>query len=623
MAPKANGKHEGDELSDLFEAAAKVLLKSPEPAPFLDWIFEAGPALAPGIARGIDPRTGPVGLAFRAMGVAIYNAMPLPEAGYRSRRIPEPGRNEPCQCGSGRKYKNCCLRLRGILDLTGFNTLRYVLDSLPKKRFAELPESRVDPLAVWDTGRQWHEEGDDESAAALLEPWFAGDGLLAGRLGPLFDQLMDCYLALGNERKRERLVAAAHARGDRELRAVALERRSTMLADRGDIDAAWASFREAQRERPEDPALAGLELTLLMSRGEAERARERARFWLARLERRNDPELAQLAGFLRRVHADPHAAMAEIDCERFPALGHLAALLAAAPSPQARYAVESRGEAGGVLVARTEIADVESRWRKVFPQQKPILTATQLDDAGMWNDPRPWLDFLEREPQAWQSFDVLDDLAMAVEALPALGADAKILEPLLERGVALLQANLAGAGAPAPTLRWGWTANRPALRMLAHYAYREAAAMDRGGSPGRFVALAERLLALNPDDNHFVREPLSRAYLQCGEPEKVIALCARFPGDSCGPVLNHLLALLRLGRRGDALLALRDAARPHRTAIKILLAEAPKPPKPDGVLGITVGGRNEAWRYRSAHRELWERDGALDWLRAAWAEVRK
>lgn len=22
---------------------------------------------------------------------------------------PEPGRNEPCHCGSGRKYKKCCL----------------------------------------------------------------------------------------------------------------------------------------------------------------------------------------------------------------------------------------------------------------------------------------------------------------------------------------------------------------------------------------------------------------------------------------------------------------------------------------------------------------------------------
>lgn len=28
---------------------------------------------------------------------------------FRFRRIPEPGRNEPCPCGSGKKYKRCCM----------------------------------------------------------------------------------------------------------------------------------------------------------------------------------------------------------------------------------------------------------------------------------------------------------------------------------------------------------------------------------------------------------------------------------------------------------------------------------------------------------------------------------
>jgi hypothetical protein len=36
-----------------------------------------------------------------------------------------------------------------------------------------------------------------------------------------------------------------------------------------------------------------------------------------------------------------------------------------------------------------------------------------------------------------------------------------------------------------------------------------------------------------------------------------------------------------------------------------------------------MGGKEEAWEYRAAHRALWERDGALDWLRAAWGDVRK
>ena len=617
------GKDGDDEMFGLFAMSAKVLARSGDPAAFLDWIARHGPGFAPEMARGIDPRTGPPGLAFRAMGLAIYGAMPLPEAGFQTRRLAVPGRNEPCLCGSGRKYKHCCLRLHGVLDLTGFNMLRHILDSTPKKRFADLPASRVDPLAVADTARQWHEEGDDERAAALLEPWFAGEGPLGAKLEPLFDQLMDCCLALGQERKRTRLIACALARGDRVVRVSALQRRATILADRGDLEGAWRSFGEAQREDPEDPNLAMLELTLLVSRGEAEQARERARFWIARLERRRDPALADLIGFLRKVHADPDAALGEVDAKRFPGLARLAALAAAAPAAQAHCPAADRGEAGRVLEPQDALKKTEARWRKVFPQTKPGLTATQHGFTGMWIEPASWLDFLERNALAWQSFDVLDDLAMAVEALQTIGARATLLEPLLERGAALLEANLGAAPPGNGTLQWGWVENRSALRMLAHLAWRAAAEMDRGASPERFVALAERLIALNPADNQFVRAPLTRAYLVRGAPDKALALAERYPDDFCGPALNRILALVRLGRRAEALGALRDAARRHRVAVEMLLAEAPRRPKPDPGFGVVMGGKEEAWDYRAAQRALWERDGALDWLRAAWGEVRK
>ena len=621
-AGSTNEDASNDELFGLFDACAKVLAGSGDAPAFLDWIARFGPDLAPEFARGIDPRTGPPGLAFRAMGIAIYNATPLAEAGFQTRRLALPGRNEPCLCGSGRKYKHCCLALEGTLDLSDYNMLRHVLDSVPKRRFAALPASRVDPFAVCDTARQWQDEGDDVRAAALLEPWFSGDAPLADRLEPLFEQLMDCYLALGQEGKRTRLLAAAIARGARGLRSAALQRQSTVLADRGDLEAAWQSFRDAQREDPEDPNLATLELTLLVSRGEIEQARERAHFWISRLERRRDPELRDFIGFLRKAQADPRAAMAEGDLKGNPGLERFADLLAAAPGPQAHYALAERGEAGSVLEPGAALAATESRWRKVFPQTKPGLSATQHDSDEMWDAPAPWLDLLGRDALAWQSFDVLDDLAMAVEVLQPLGAGATILDPLLERGAALLELHLSTA-AQGSTLQWGWPANRPALRMLAHRAHRAAAEMDRDASAERFVDAAERLLALNPDDNQFVREPLTRAYLARGQPEKVVALTDRFADDLCGPTLNRILALLRLARRGEALTALRDAAQDHRVAIEMLLADAPRQPRSGRGPGITVGGKEEAWEYRAAQRALWQRDGSLDWLRAAWGEVRK
>jgi uncharacterized protein YecA (UPF0149 family) len=41
----------------------------------------------------------------------------------RMRKIPQPGRNDPCPCGSGRKFKKCCLNKRNRPPVSGDNSL--------------------------------------------------------------------------------------------------------------------------------------------------------------------------------------------------------------------------------------------------------------------------------------------------------------------------------------------------------------------------------------------------------------------------------------------------------------------------------------------------------------------
>jgi hypothetical protein len=65
-----------------------------------------------------------------------------------------------------------------------------------------------------------------------------------------------------------------------------------------------------------------------------------------------------------------------------------------------------------------------------------------------------------------------------------------------------------------------------------------------------------------------------------------------------------VLALVRLGRRGEALAALRDVASRHRVAVEMLLAETPKRPKPDPGFGVVMGGKEEAGDYRAAWNEV-------------------
>lgn len=151
-----------------------------------------------------------------------------------------------------------------------------------------------------------------------------------------------------------------------------MQRRTTMLADRGRMEEAWAAFREAQREDPDDPSHALLEVTLLVSRGETARARERARFWMARFERSRDPRRADLIAFLSEIVADPAAAMTQTIRDVNPDLDRLVRLLDAAPAIEPHYRLVRAGKQGG-LVADAAIAAVEDGWRSVFPQAKEPL----------------------------------------------------------------------------------------------------------------------------------------------------------------------------------------------------------------------------------------------------------
>ena len=600
-----------DRPSTLLGVAARKLVGNDDPNAFADWFADAAPALMPELfARAVDPPQ-----FARVLARGLYGVTPLPDHGYVPQRLPRPGRNEPCFCGSGRKYKHCCEQFDNTMPFPEVNMLRYVLDATPRGAFAALPASRVNVDAVADTAHQWNEENREREAVALLEPWFAGAGPLPGRLEMLFDLLMDAYLALDKPRKRTALIETVLARGDRQMQCAAWQRRAVMTADRGEHDAALGAFREAQRLNPDDPSLTHLEITLLIGAGRLQQARERARFWITRAQRDRDfpPELLAL---LRRVADDPAAAMFDVAQRRVPALGILRELLRAAPPPALHHDLDLDADGVGCLRVQPALAKAEAKWRKQFAQSKPSLTMLGESDGNAVFDAGRWLPLLEGEPLLWQSFDVLDDLAMAVHGAGVLGAEHALLLPLLDRAAALLRLHVESAS--VRRLPWGFLENRPALRSVAA---RLQHALDEDDRPTA-LRLAEWLVReLNPDDNHGWRGALMRLYVQSDRFDDAIALAQRYPDDFAELTLTHVLALYCAGRSDEAATALRAAAAEHPRAVKMLLADTAKRPK-SGEFGVAVGGDEEAWLYREAHRELWRQRGALDWAAQVLAAKR-
>jgi tetratricopeptide (TPR) repeat protein len=270
---------------------------------------------------------------------------------------------------------------------------------------------------------------------------------------------------------------------------------------------------------------------------------------------------------------------------------------------------------GDCITAPESVRALQDEWHGVFPLEKPFsVHDTPFGATDPWEPATKawWGAWLEAHPQAYDSLDILDDIATALHLHPQFGAgwlDDGLLGPVLSRAAAIVDQAIADR--PQPRLEWGWMGNRPALRSLVRLGWLH----QRAGRHEQDLALTERLVALNPHDNHGLRAELMRGYLETGRDEAALALAAKFPNDLLVDITyGRALALFRLGRRDEATAALREALEHPPKVGKFLLAERRRRPRIDPH-GVSIGGDDEAWMYREAMRGTWQATaGAMAWL---------
>lgn len=617
------------QIEALLSLAGRQAASNPTPAAFAQWFKLAVPTVMPALLDQIPPDPEETDRFLRSAALSLFANLPMPGHALQSEGQPKQGRNDPCACGSGQKYKHCCGAIAMPPLFGNLNLLRYVLDSYPKSRLGEVSASKANIDAVADTALQWLDAGDHARASALLEPYFSGSGPLTVRVAPLFNLLMDTWLKLGHSTKRERLIEAILQRGDRPLKSDAMQRRTTMLADRNDYAGAWRTFKQASELNPNDPALSFLEVTTLLSEGRVSEAQSRARWWAAFLAKQRDPQLADLVDRLRDMAKDPHASLMDVATSANADLQRLHDLFLAAPPPEVRHRFnvfmeedEHRGAraVAAEFVSDADLAKLEKGWRQVFLQAKPSLTALQNDVEEVWGNAPEWLNLLQKHPALWFSFDVLDDLVMAVDMVHWAGVEQRLLVPMAERAAEQLRMTLESGESGLVECPWGVLSNRPILRPIAHLAY----ICKEAGNWHRFMELAHWLVfELNPNDNHGLRDDLSCAYVRFERWADVLAIGNRYPDDMQPALaLNAVLARFALGDTANAQKMIKLAGKDYPVAVKMLLQDSPKPVKPDGDYGIAVGGKYEAWLYVSKMREYWDRQKALDWAREALKPLR-
>ncbi|MDD9962925.1 MAG: SEC-C domain-containing protein [Gammaproteobacteria bacterium] len=655
-----------DVWNELVEAAVKRIVGTGDLDGFLAWFSDE--VNRQRLLARLPLEAGKTKALAVQLGRSLWGATPAPHNGFRPQPLPKPSRNAPCFCGSGLKYKHCCARFSTLPAISSDDLWPAVLDALPQRDCRQLVAVGRAPVeSLIDAAHESKFLGDTRKAIGFLEPMFAST--LAGtghQYGRALSLLCDLYGDAGWSRKKAELIERIVAEAPRsELRSLAFQRMAILCIERGDRDGAWEAFRQAQRDTPGDPLIALLEIHLLMAEHQPERARESARVWRKRLGKRNAEENDRVIAFLTAAAQDPHRAMAATFNEATGGAGQR--LLEALPNivkrPLPRYevaavpALDPSGELGagiarqlrGMGIAEEDVREfapelleqarslahgdgspdevsdatsdahltlqaperlrvLEADWHAIYSPGKPFsINEVPRQAEFPWdpNEEDAWMGFLDRHPEAFDSIDVLDDLATAVELHPmrsSAGFREAMQVPLVERGVRILEQAFGEAGPSGNLyLEWADARNRPVLRCLARAQFQ---AMEQEHVE-RAQYLAERLIALNPSDSHGMRTSLMNIYLRAGDDEGAVLLASSYEDDMFPELpYGRVLALVRLGRMDEASEAAQLAVNRLPEVRRHLMRERARQPRIDPY-GVALGSKEQAWLYRDEMRDLW------------------
>lgn len=589
----------------LLHIAAGIAVRDEDSQHFLHWFRNSALVLAPDFFASYSAEPEALRSLLMVLGREIWSHMPLPGNHFRPRPLPKPERNAPCSCGSGRKYKHCCMMAEaGGSVFPNLSMLPYVLDAITAKQRAALPYAYLNPEELAFVAEQWMEKDRAKDAAKLLEGLFGDISRLDERAEFAFDRLLDCYGILGNTLKKKRLIERGMAAPDKRLRAAAMQRQCCILSDCNEYAEAWKLFQDLQRMIPNDPSLSHLEITMLIGQGDKQRAAERAKFWAARLARDENAQ-GPLMEFLHSVaQGDATGAMTGIAKEASAVLERLIGMIGKLPAPACHYMLKPMDDSAGPLMPDARLRRLHEQW------DEQGNNSLRIEDD---------LDWLEEHPLALQSFEILEDWLGALEDYYTThGFEEVVLIPLLRHAEAVLRLTLAKHHAEQLKLEWGWHENRPALCLLE----RLAVLLRITKNFAEAVRIMEwMVLTLNPNDNQGMRDFLIHDYLRLERVDDALALAQKFPDDMAGMAYGTALALFMSKQEAAAAEAIEVAGEHYPEVRKMLLADKPKQPKLTEGL-VRMGGKDEAWYYRQDHLEIWENSGGLDWLRQRFGKAK-
>ncbi len=205
----------------------------------------------------------------------LLDMMPQPELGFHPRpkravAAPKVGRNDPCPCGSGKKYKQCHLEQEESPDWkigSPTPTIRAMavaklVHELPLARLDKIPVGLASPIALTEMAAVYQDNGRLEDALTLIKKVLDGD-----RQDPflLYDYWIARYaewlVEAGREKEGEQFLMDEydHPRGVHAWQVA--QKLAAFYIDQGDLENAetWVETAlEGDKKNPFNHYLKGM-----------------------------------------------------------------------------------------------------------------------------------------------------------------------------------------------------------------------------------------------------------------------------------------------------------------------------------------------------------------------------
>ncbi|NIC38821.1 hypothetical protein HBJ58_19340 [Halomonas desiderata] len=559
------------------------------------------------------------------IGRSIWNVTPLPAHGFRPQPIPEPQRNAPCPCGSGKKYKRCCRQLSAAhtMSLTEEMPVIHMAVSMFTQQQCQAAARSAPPKVRLAVAQRELDDNHPGKARNQLLALLRKGGLESDLQQHAVGLLSETYEQLGHHIAGQKAFHQLLPSLEPPAASEALCWLSAEAVKDGNPDQAMLHVLQAEALDPGSLGVALHKILSLRALGADAEAQRAAQEWLplAR-ELGNDEAIAffeaqaRLATMEPPDYDDPLLTEPAAD-EPAPGDDKDTRLLFGAPDEQ--------------LEATTRLL-IRALNQPLFPvhfEPGPPDPDSEADSQVLILPP----EVEKAEGVLYRNPDDLDPLdAELIRQYPALLQSAAFIERLgayagrstsnaqqafdqaLARQRERLIEHTLSALPPQPAcLPWGWIEHRPVLRMMQDQAMAKLAASEP--DKGAAIALLWKVLALCPTDNLGVRSPLINLLLREGHDHEALSIAEHYSDDHLAETYyGRVLALVRLGRLHEAEQALRSAYRALPKVLPYLVASKRKPPKLDPT-GMTIGGADQAWYYREAMREVFAATpGMLAWM---------